>query len=56
MLIIFLAETLKVSQFQNEFMKSSCLPKFEQKIFALTTQGRNPEKFLFVFYGETMTS
>ena len=31
---------LKVSQFQNEFMKSSFLPKYEQKnvkISALTT-------------------
>ena len=37
---------LKVSKFQNEFMKSSFLPKYEQKIVkisALTTQGRNPD-------------
>ena len=26
------------------------------KIFALTTQGRNPDNFLLVFWGETMTS
>ena len=44
---------LKVRQFQNEFMKSSFLPKYEQKIVkisALTTQGRNPDDFLFVFW------
>ena len=44
---------LKVSQFQNEFMKSSFLPKYEQKIVkisALTTQGRNPDNFSFVFW------
>ena len=35
------SKILKVSQFQNEFMKSSFLPKYEQKngkISALTTQ------------------
>ena len=34
-------------------MKSSFLPKYEQKIVkisALTTQGRNPDNFLFVFW------
>ena len=39
---------LKVSQFQNEFMKSSFLPKYEQKIVrisAFTAQGRNPDNF-----------
>ena len=44
---------LKVRQFQNEFMKSSFLPKYERKIVkisALTTQGRNPDNFLFVFW------
>ena len=44
---------LKVRQFQNEFMKSSFLPKYKQKIVdisALTTQGRNPDNFLFVFW------
>ena len=36
---------LKVRKFQNEFMKSSFLPQYEQKIVripVLTTQGRNP--------------
>ena len=36
---------LKVSEFQNEFMKF--LPKYQQKIVkisALTTQGRNPNR------------
>ena len=37
---------LKVSKFKNEFMKSSFLQQYEQKISALTVQGRN---FLFVF-------
>ena len=49
---------LKVSYFQNEFMKSSFLPKYEQKIvriFALCSEGRNPDNFLFVFWAETMT-
>ena len=44
---------LKVSKFQNEFMKSSFFPKYEQKIvriFALTTQGRNPDNFSFIFW------
>ena len=48
----FLTETLKVSQFQNEFMKSSFLPKYERKIVkisALTTQGRNPDNFSSYF-------
>ena len=34
-------------------MKSSFLPKYEQKnvkLSALTTQGRNPDNFLFVFW------
>ena len=40
-------QQLKVNQFQNELMKSSFLPKYEQKIVkisALTTQGRNLDK------------
>ena len=44
---------LKVSKFQNEFMKPSFLPKYERKIVkisALTTQGRNPDNFPFVFW------
>ena len=44
---------LKVRQFQNEFMKSSFLPKYKQKIVkisALTTQGRNPDNFSFVLW------
>ena len=48
---------LKVSKFQNEFMKSSFLPKYEQKIVkvsALTTQGGNPDNFLFVFWDKRL--
>ena len=44
---------MMVSKFQNEFMKSSFLQKYEQKnvkICALTTQGRNPDNFLFVLW------
>ena len=39
--------------FQNEFMKSSFLPKYEQKIVcisALCFQGTNLDNFLFVFW------
>ena len=51
--IVSLLVMLKVRQCQNEFMKSSFLQKYEQiivKISALTTQVRNPENFLFVFW------
>ena len=47
---------LKVSQFQIEFMKSSFLPKYEQKIVrisALCSEGRNLDIF---FVGEMMSS
>ena len=49
------ASWIKVRQFQNEFMKLSFLPKYEQKIVkisALTTQGRNPDNFSLVFSSE----
>ena len=39
---------LVVSYFQNEFLKSSFLPQYVQKIVRisdLTTQGRNPSFF-----------
>ena len=45
--------SLKVRQFQNEFIKSSFLPKYEPKIVkisAITTHRRNPDNFLFVFW------
>ena len=51
-------QPLKVSKLQNEFMKSSFLPKYEQKIVrisALTLQGRNSDNFVHIL-GETMTS
>ena len=44
-----------IRQFQNEFVKLSFLPKYEQrdvKISALTTQGKNPDNFLFVFWDD----
>ena len=41
---------LKVSKFQNEFMKSSFLPKYERKISALCSEGRNLDNFSFVFW------
>ena len=53
---------LKVSKFQNEFMKSSFLPKSEPDIvrisalYCATLQGRNPYNFLVLILGETMTS
>ena len=43
---------VKVRQFQNEFMKSLFLPKYERKsvrISALCSEGRNLDNFLFVF-------
>ena len=46
-------EDLKVSKFQNEFMKSSFLPKYEQKVVkisALCSEGRNLDNFLFIFW------
>ena len=50
------AFSIKVSKFQNEFMKSTFLPKYEPniaKISALlhcaTLQGRNPYNFWFIF-------
>ena len=46
---------IKVCQFQNEFMKSSFLPKYEEKIAkisALTTQGRNPDNFWILIHFE----
>ena len=47
---------LKVSKFQNEFMKSSFLPKYEPNILRIsalysgTLQGRNPYNFWFIFW------
>ena len=46
-------QLLKVRQFQNEFMKSSFLPKYERKIVrisALCSEGRNLDNFLFVYW------
>ena len=46
---------LKVRQLQNESMKSSFLPKYEQKIVkisALTTKGINPYNLSFVLNNE----
>ena len=41
---------LKVSKFLNEFMKLSFLPKYEWKISALCSEGRNLDNFLFIFW------
>ena len=49
---------LKVSKFQNEFMKSSFLPKYEPNIVRIsalyyaTVQGRNPYSFWFLFLND----
>ena len=47
-------ECIKVSNFQNEYLKSSFLSKYEKKIVkvseALTTKGKDPDNFLFVFW------
>ena len=53
MLMLSEFEWLKVRQFQNEFMKSLFLPKYEQKIVrisALCSEGRNLDNFLLVFW------
>ena len=50
--ILFLC-ILKVRQFKNELMKSSFLPKYEQKIVrssVLCSEGRNLDNFLLVFW------
>ena len=50
---IMLLLKLKVRQFQNEFMKSSFVPKYERnmvRISALCSEGRNLDNFLFVFW------
>ena len=42
----------KVKQFQNEFMKSSFLPKYKRKIVrmsALYGKGGNLDNFLYIF-------
>ena len=47
---------IKVSKFQNEFMRSSFLPKYEPNIirtstfYSTTLQGRNPYNFGFIFW------
>ena len=46
-------QPLKVSKLQDEFMKSSFLPKYEQKIVRISTlcgEGRNPDIFMFIFW------
>ena len=43
---------VKVRQFQNEFMKSLFLPKYEQKIVgisSLSCEGKNLDNFLLYF-------
>ena len=48
---------IKVSKFQNEFMKSSFLPKYEPNIarisamYSATLQGRNPYNFFGSYFG-----
>ena len=52
-LVTLVDQSLEVSKFQNEFLKSSFLPKYERKIVrisALTTQGKNPVNFSFIFW------
>ena len=53
LLYMDMRKRLKVSYFQNEFMKLSFLHKYEQKIVsisALCSEGRNPENSLFLFW------
>ena len=56
---LFFLSTLKVSKFQNEVMKSSFLPKYEQKIVrisALQYTGQKSWQYYVHILGETMTS
>ena len=51
--VCFSGQILKVRQFQNEFVKSSFLPKYEQiivRISALCSEGRNFDNLLFAFW------
>ena len=44
---------VKFNEFQNEFMKSLFLPKYESTISAIycaTLEGRNPYNFWFIFW------
>ena len=49
-------ENIKVSKFQNEFLKSLFLPKYEPKIVMIsalqcgTLQGSNPYNIWFIFW------
>ena len=45
---------LKIRQFQNGFVKSSFLPKYERK--SLCSEGRNFDNFFVRILGEIMTS
>ena len=59
LLSIPLQNILKVSKFQNEFMKSSFLPKYERnivRISALHTSRQISLQFFVHILGETMTS
>ena len=50
---------VKISKFQNELMKSSFLPKYEQKIVrisALQYTGQKSWQFFVHILGEAMTS
>ena len=49
---------LKVSKFQNKFLKSSFLPNYEQKStdFCPVVWGQKSWQFLVHIFGETMTS
>ena len=54
-LIQNLPPLLKFSKFQNDFMKSLSLPKYERKIVrnyppVYTIQGRNPDNLSFIFW------
>ena len=47
---------IKVSEFQNEFMKSSFLPIYEQKVVRISALCTKGQKFFVHILGETMTS
>ena len=45
---------IKVNKFQNEFMKSSVLPKYEPNIALCQTTGQTSLQFMVDIMGETL--
>ena len=54
--LLFNVASIKICKFQNEFMKTSFLPKYQPNIVRISAQycatllGRNPYNFWFIFW------